>query len=154
MAAGLSGKVWNYAVNMAEWDALEKGKDKPKRRVGKARADAPSERVVQRGIVKALRALGIIVAHVPNGSFLAGDLAARMRQSAALKADGVMPGWPDLLCVNRRGDLGLIEVKREGGVVSADQERVTALLVAHGVPVAFVCTIDEALAAVRAWGWL
>lgn len=141
-------------MNLDHWDALEKRKDAPKRRIGKARANAPKERVVQREIVKSLRRLGVIVAHVPNGAHLAGDVGQRMRQSAALVADGVMPGFPDLLCVGPRGAVAFMEVKREGGVVSADQERVTALIQSRGVPVAFVCTLDEALAAVRAWGWL
>jgi hypothetical protein len=142
------------SADVAMWAALEKVPSKPRRRIGKARKDAPSERVVQRQIVKALRALGIFTAHAPNGSHLAGDAEARMRQSAALVADGVLVGLPDLLCINRAGAVGFIEVKREGGRVSTDQERVIALLNTRSVPVAVVCTLDDALAAVRSWGWL
>jgi hypothetical protein len=141
-------------ADIAMWTALEAVKAKPARRVGKARKDAPSERVVQRQIVKALRALGIVTAHCPNGSHLAGDSMARMKQSAALVADGVLVGFPDLLCISRTGALGFIEVKREGGRVSSDQERIIALLNTRSVPVAVVCTLDDALAAVRSWGWM
>jgi CheY-like chemotaxis protein len=138
-------------ADVAFFDALERLRAPLKRRVGKARADAPTERVVQREIVKALRKLGVFVIHVPNGSHLAGDAQARMRQSSALVADGMTPGFPDLMCINRGGEVGFIEVKREGGTVSADQERIAALIQSRGVPVAFVCTLDEALAAVRRW---
>lgn len=142
------------SADVALWDAIESRWSEPLRRVGKARKDAPSERVVQRQIVKALRALGIVTAHCPNGSHLAGDADARMRQSAALVADGVLVGFPDLLCISRTGALGFIEVKREGGRVSSEQERVIALLNTRSVPVAVVCTLDDALAAVRSWGWM
>ena len=141
-------------MNLSYWDALEKGKSKPKRRIGKARAGSPLESPIQREIVKTLRKLGIVVHHSPNGAMLPGDALAKAKQSAKLVADGMMPGWPDLTLINRRGAMGLIEVKREGGPVSADQETVAALAQSRGVPVAFVCTLDEALAAVRAWGWL
>ena len=140
-------------IDLAAFDALE-GKDKPRRRVGKARAGAPSERVVQREIVRSFRQLGLIVHHSPNGAQLPGDDVARFKQAAVLNADGLMPGWPDLILFNRRGAVGLLEVKREGGHLSADQERVMGLLTRWNVPNAAVCTLDEALAVVRAWGWL
>lgn len=81
--------------------------EKPKRRtkaemdavrVGSAKDDCGlSERQIQRLIIKGLRKLGIRCAHVPNGAHLAGDAQARMRQMAALRADGLLPGFPDLL---------------------------------------------------------
>ena len=149
-------KTANYVTdaNIADWDALEMLKPKPKRRIGKARAGSPLESPIQREIVKALRKLGVIVHHSPNGANLPGDALAKAKQSAKLVADGMMPGWPDLTLINRQGNLGLMEVKREGGVVSADQEKVSELAQSRGVPVAFVCTLDEALAAVSSWGWI
>jgi len=140
-------------INLAAFDALE-GKDKPRRKVGKARANAPPERTVQREIVRAARQLGFIVHHSPNGTTLSGDDVARFKQAAVLNADGLMPGWPDLILFNKRGAVGLLEIKREGGTVSADQERVLGLLTRWNVPNAAVCTLDEAYAAWRAWGWL
>jgi hypothetical protein len=141
-------------ADIAMWTALEAVKAKPARRVGKARKDAPSERVVQRQIVKALRALGIMAIHVPNGAYLNGDATARMKQSAALVADGVLVGFPDILAISRDGRLGLLEIKKEGGKVSAEQERVLALLATRRVPLEVVCTLDAALDALKRWGFL
>ena len=73
------------------WAALE-AKGKPRRKgvtVGKARAGAPSERAVQREIIKAGAKLGIWCVAVPNGSHLAGDPEERMRKMAAMRADGL-----------------------------------------------------------------
>lgn len=140
-------------IDLAAFDALE-GKDKPKRRVGKARANAPQERTVQREIVKAARGFGFIVHHSPNGTTLSGDSLARQKQSAVLVADGMMPGWLDLTMFNKRGDVGLMEVKREGGTVSHDQERVISLLTRWNVKSAVVCTLDEAMNVWRDWGWV
>ncbi len=140
-------------IDLASFDRLE-GKDKPRRKVGKARVGAPPERTVQREIVKAARQLGFIVHHSPNGTTLAGDDVARFKQAAVLNADGLMPGWPDLILFNRRGGVGLLEVKREGGTVSADQERVLSLLTRWNVPNATVCTLDDAMTALKSWGWL
>jgi hypothetical protein len=140
-------------IDLAAFDALE-GKDRPRRKVGKARAGAPPERIVQREIVKAARQLGFIVHHSPNGTTLSGDSLARQKQSAVLVADGMMPGWLDLTMFNRSGDPGMMEVKREGGIISADQERVLALLARWHVKTAVVCTLDEAYTTWRRWGWL
>jgi hypothetical protein len=140
------------SADVALWDALEHAKRKPRQRVGKARAGAPPERVVQRQIVKTLRLLGLIVHHSPNGAALPGDSDARQKQAAVLRADGRMEGWPDLMVIDRRGRLACLEVKREGGIVSADQERVLALLARWNVPTAAICTLDEALICVRHWG--
>jgi hypothetical protein len=141
------------AADVALWDALEARKAAPRRRVGKAVKDGLSERQIQRQIVKALRAIGIVCAHVPNGTRYSGDRLARVKQSAALIADGVLVGMPDLLCIHRDGRLGFLEIKRPGGVVSAEQERVAALMSMRSVPVAFVSSLDEALATVKGWGW-
>jgi CheY-like chemotaxis protein len=136
---------------MDSFDAIEKRKAAPKVRVGKARKDAPAERIVHRQIVSALRQLGYIVAHVPNGSALPGNELARWKQSAVLTADGMMAGFPDLMIIDRQGRMGLIEVKREGGALRDDQVRIIGLLRRWNVPVATVCTLDDALAAVAGW---
>jgi hypothetical protein len=140
-------------ADVAMWTALERVPSKPRRRIGKARKDGLSERQIQRQIVKTFRAMGIVVAHVPNGANLAGDSFARMKQSAALVADGVIVGFPDLILISRSGALGFLEIKRPGGSVSADQERVAALMGSRSVPVAFVASLDDAMAAVKGWGW-
>ncbi len=136
------------AFTQAELDALEKPVRKP--RIGKAVKGGASERVIQRGIVKALRKLGFMVFHVPNGSHLVGGY----RQWQALQADGAMPGFPGLLCFDRDGEVAAIEVKKPGGVVSADQERCHKALKARRVRVAVVTSLDETLAELTRWGWI
>lgn len=65
-----------------------------------------SERMVQRAIRSYLSANGFISAHVPNGAVLAGGPAKRARQMAALKGDGFMIGFPDLIVFSRSLILG------------------------------------------------
>ena len=134
-------------------DALER--PVKRHRIGKVRPGAPPERTVQRQIVKALRDLGCIVHHSPNGVKLTGDSEARMKQSAVLVADGMISGFHDLLVINRDGKrFGLIEVKKEGQSLTGDQPRVHRLMDRYGVNHAAVCTLDGAMAALWLWGWL
>jgi len=135
------------------WDNLETPKRRKHVHIGKARKGSPDERTVQREIVKALRKMGMMVHHSPNGSHLAGDSFARLRQSAALKADGMMAGFPDLIAI-KAGRVLLIEVKREGGIMSPDQIAVAAASNAHGVGCIAVCSLDDTLAQLRGLGWL
>lgn len=132
----------------AQLDALERPVKRT--RVGKAVPGSPSERVIQRQIVKALRKAGLFVMHVPNGGHLVGG----QRQWASLQADGAWAGFPDLLCFDRDGEVAALEIKKPGGEVSADQERCHKALKARRVRVAVVCSLDEALAALKGWGWL
>lgn len=126
----------------------------PKQRFGKAVKGGPSERVIQRGIVKALRKLGVMVHHSPNGSMLGGDKFARVKQAAVLKADGMMAGFPDLVLIDRDGECGFIEVKAPGGSLEQNQQALIPKLRARSPRVAVVTSIDEALAALKRWGWI
>jgi hypothetical protein len=85
---------------------------------------APSEHPEQVAFVQWFRLQfpGILVFSIPNGSYLAGDIAARARQVARLKAEGMLPGVPDL----EIPEWNLyIEMKRQrGGRLSADQVRI------------------------------
>ena len=137
-------------ANIADWDAIERLPPVKRQRVGKAVKGGPSERVIQREIVKALRRMGLLVFHVPNGSHLVGGY----RQWQALQADGAMPGMCDLLLFDRDGEAAALEIKKPGGVVSAEQERCHKALKARRVKVAVVTSIDEALEALKGWGWL
>jgi hypothetical protein len=125
-----------------------------KRRYGKSVKGGPSERTIQREIVKAVRALGIIVHHSPNGAMLGGDKWARVKQAAVLKADGNVPGWPDLTLLNRAGEVGFMEVKAPGGTLEPSQEALIPKLEARTYRVAVVTSVDEALGTLRGWGWL
>jgi len=127
-------------------------------RVGKARKDAPCERTVQRGIVGALRAMGYRVIHIPNGVKYAGTVTDRVRQAAVMRADGMVPGTPDLLVCNPKAPSGLsfgwIEVKREGSALSEAQIGFRDSCARDGFNWCAVCTLDEAIAALKAWGWI
>ena len=113
------------------------------------------ERPVQRGAIRLLAMRGYEVVHVPNGAHLAGGGLARAKQMAALKADGLRAGFPDLLVFGRQPlQFGLMEVKRErGGKVSPDQEWWGEFARSRGFPWAIITQPEDALAAVRDWGW-
>lgn len=138
----------------------EAGLSKRSRKCGKAAAGV-NERDIQRPIVKALRRLGFRVHHSPNGAHLAGTQQQRERQMAKLKADGMEPGFCDLIVIRPRGlfgtnvaDFGLMEVKKPGGTMSEDQIGIEERCGRDGVNHAVVWSLDMALEAVRAWGWM
>jgi len=116
---------------------------------------AASEAQLQLSIRNYLAALGIDAVHVPNGSHLAGDILARSKQANALKRAGVMPGFPDLICFDRRARrVCLLEVKAKGGKLQPSQEAFAAHYVpAWGWPYAVVRSIDDTRAALSEWGW-
>ncbi|AJR24548.1 VRR-NUC domain-containing protein [Sphingobium fuliginis] len=129
-----------------------------KRRSGSGkRADGMAERPVQRGAIRLLAMHGVEAVHVPNGTHLAGDKLARIKQMAALRKDGLRPGFPDLILFNRKVQLqvGFLEVKREiGNDLSEDQEDWRDDLIAWGFPWAMIRLPEEAVAAIREWGWI
>lgn len=128
---------------------------KPRRKSGKA-GSGMAERPVQRGAIRLLAMHGIEAVHVPNGTHLAGDRLARIKQMAALRKDGLRPGFPDLIVFGKRpAEIGFIEVKREiGNDLSEDQEDWRDLLRERGWPWAMIRQPEEALEAVREWGWI
>lgn len=134
----------------------------PKRRKRAVRA-VPSEGMVQRAIIQRLQLWGILAVHVPNEGkrSLAGHMQA--------KRDGMMPGFPDLLLYGPGGRHGLLEVKRPGWKAPAAPRPGSAptqawkawagrlgtyeALTTRGHPVAVVTSVDEAVDAVKRWGW-
>ncbi len=98
--------------------------------------------------------MGYLVVHTPNGSHLAGDKLARAKQMAALKADGVRPGFPDLTVIGKAPLVGYIEVKREG-VTELDPDQVwwRDELQRRGFAWALVNTPGGGADALRGWGW-
>jgi hypothetical protein len=130
----------------------------PKRRINRAggASSGMTERPVQHGAIRLLAMRGIEAVHVPNGAHLAGNKLARIKQMAALRKDGLRPGFPDLILFPRKQLLiGFIEVKREiGNDLSDTQEDWRADLIAWGFPWAMIRQPEEALDAVRAWGWI
>lgn len=118
------------------------------------RRKAQPESELQRAIVPYLRAKGFYVAHVPNGSKLAGNPRQRAMRGARLKAEGTVPGFPDLLVYHDNGRVGHIEVKAEGNYQQPAQKACQAELQTRG-HLYSVCRsmadVDETL--IR-WGWL
>ncbi len=125
-----------------------------KQRFGKAVKGGPSERDIQRPMVTALRKLGFMVHHSPNASMLAGDKFARVKQAAAVKADGMLAGFPDLVLIDRDGEVGFLEVKKPGEALTDSQAALLPKLRARSPRVAVVVSLDDALEVVRRWGWI
>ncbi|WP_311267471.1 VRR-NUC domain-containing protein [Sphingobium sp. WCS2017Hpa-17] len=123
---------------------------------GGKRGAGMQERPVQRGAIRLLAMQRIEAVAVPNGAHLAGDKLSRAKQMQALRKDGLRPGFPDLILFGRqRQQIGFIEVKREiGNDLSEDQEGWRDMLIGWGFPWAMIRQSEEALAVVRAWGWI
>jgi hypothetical protein len=85
--------------------------------------------------------------------FPAGELRD-VRTAVKLRQMGVARGWPDIILVSPRGLLHCLELKRLGEALSEDQEQFRAWCIAHGVPHVVAYRLDEALAALDAWGVL
>lgn len=118
-----------------------------------------SEAQVQRAIIQRLQLSGIWAVHVPNGG-------ARSEWShMEAKRNGEVAGFPDLLLYKFGGKHGLLEVKKPGWKAprpgaSATRKawehrlRLYEELTDRGFDVAVVTSVDEAIAAIREWGWL
>lgn len=119
-----------------------------------AAANIPTERQVQRAIIKALRLAfpDVFTFAIPNGAVLAGSQRQRSAQMGALLGDGLVKGCPDICCLWRDGG-AMLEVKRpKGAKVSPEQKAVHALLALRGIPVAIVRSVDEAFAFLKNCG--
>ena len=97
------------------------------------RPQIPSEHAAQAQVVAHVRYFhpDVLIAAVPNGARLVGGV----RAGAKLKAEGMLPGYPDLLVDEARGGwFGLrVEMKRErGGRVGKAQREVGRRLEAAG----------------------
>lgn len=106
---------------------------------------------IHRAILSWLRAVmpDAIVHHAANEIGLAG--AAVQRQIAKAKSLGMVPGWPDLEVLTVHGPL-FLEVKSPGGRLTDAQQDVHDRMRALGYRVAVVRGVDEARAALAAWG--
>jgi hypothetical protein len=113
-----------------------------------------SERLVQRAIRDYLTAQGFISAHVPNGAQLAGGPQSRARQMNALKGDGLMVGFPDLIVLGTNARVGFMEVKNEGGKQNANQKNVQAWMERDGHKYAVVRSLSDVAETLAEWGWL
>jgi hypothetical protein len=115
---------------------------------------AQPEQALQRAIRDWLAIRGFDSVHVPNGSKLAGTPQQRARAGARLKADGLRPGFPDLLVYGSGGRIGHIEVKAPGGYQQPTQRRCQEWLLSIGHRYAVCRSTEDADAALVSWGWL
>lgn len=112
-----------------------------------------AETIIQRAIRMQFRALGFQTVHVPNGTVLAGDKMRRARQMNALKADGLMVGFPDLLVYGSNGRVAHVEVKQPTTKQSETQTACQKWLEGLGHKYAVLRSSDEVLGALQGWGW-
>lgn len=111
------------------------------------------ESAIQRAVIKRLTALGYIAASVPNGSVLAGDKMARVRQMASMKADGLMVGFADLVVLGSRGRVAFLEVKTPEGKLSPAQNMFRKIVEDKGHNYSVVRSHEELPDILKAWGW-
>lgn len=112
------------------------------------------ETVLQRAILRHLTKQGFYAVHVPNGAVLGGNRKARAIQVNNLKADGMKVGFPDLSVYTDQGRIGHIEVKTGDGEQSKAQLDCQAILEGMGHKYAICRCVEDADAALVAWGWV
>jgi hypothetical protein len=109
-----------------------------------------SEEAIQRAVVSHYRrraAPNTFMFSVPNGGF------RRPVDAAILKATGTTPGVPDTIWI-RNGRIYAMELKAEGGRVSAAQLATMAQMRAAGATVAVGVGLDAAIAVLEDFGLL
>lgn len=123
----------------------------------KPKAPQLSEDAIHIAIRAALVLHGIRSRHAANDG--KRSIASAMR----LKRLGMVAGDPDLRVWKPREPalrhmqaplVGFLEVKAATGKLTPAQREEIELLKADGFPVAVVRSVDEALAALREWGWI
>jgi hypothetical protein len=108
---------------------------------------AQPEAAIQRAIIARLRMSGIVCHHSPNAA------KRSVIGGRRIKADGMITGWPDLTVVGREGLVAFLEVKAPGGKLSPAQGEIGMMLIHMGHTWAEVRSQDEAVAALKKWGW-
>jgi hypothetical protein len=107
---------------------------------------AAPEAQIQRAIIDRLRFCGILAVAVPN------EGKRTVVSGRHLKGTGMRPGFPDLICM-QAGQAAFLEVKAPKGRVSEAQDTMHDELQRQGMRVAVVRSQDEAIAALRGWGF-
>jgi hypothetical protein len=86
----------------------------------------------------------VVAWHTPNGGY-------RLRSEAAiLKGSGVLAGLPDIIAL-KAGRMYALELKREGGKISAEQQDTMEMLTAAGATCAVAYGIDAAIIQLEDW---
>lgn len=120
----------------------------PRKRGRKPKLPRVTERAIQIAIKNRLFLYGIVAVHVPNAgkrTVMGGRIA---------KAEGMHPGFPDLILLGRDGRVGFLEVKAMDGRLSPAQVDCHAMLRRLGQLLEVVRSQDDAMDALRAWGWV
>lgn len=113
----------------------------------------PSESAEQQILVRVLRKCGVGCFSVPNGAILGGR--NKFGLLGKLKAEGMLPGAPDLILadLDGKGRPIAVEMKRKkGGVVSDDQRKVMGQLAACGWAVVLARGTSDALIQLKKLG--
>lgn len=108
---------------------------------------------LQRRIRRFLHNLGYQTVHVPNGVVLGGTPKQRAIQMNSLKADGLTPGFPDLIVYGPAAKIGHIEVKLEGEHASDKQMEVEQWLSDFGHKYAVCRSLEDVADTLAEWGW-
>jgi VRR-NUC domain len=86
--------------------------------------------------------------HIPNGE------QRDIRAASKLKAMGVRKGWPDFIFITPYGSVMFLELKREGGSLSGEQDEFRLRCIKRRIPFVVASTIDQVLTTFEEWGCL
>jgi hypothetical protein len=124
-------------------------------RARKPQAPQPSEDAIHIAIRAALVLHGIRSRHAANDGKRSIASAMRLKRLGMVAGDPDLRVWkPGLQHPLHRPLVGFLEVKSATGRLTPAQQEEIAALRADGFPVAVVRSVDEALAALREWGWI
>lgn len=112
------------------------------------------EAAIQRQLRHYLALKGYRSVAVPNGAVLRGDGQDRATQMAALKRDGLTPGFPDLLVFGKGGRIGFFEVKCEGKYQQPSQKECQRWLTEFGQRYAVIRSVEDIDETFVRWEWV
>lgn len=122
--------------------------NKPRKAFGLDNYFPVDEETIHVSVLEWLRLVlpGALVVHVPNGG------SRDVREAVKLKRMGVVAGIPDLIVFMDGAFAFALEIKTQAGKLSAEQLGVHTVMRRLGFKIAVVRGIEEARAALAAWG--
>lgn len=112
------------------------------------------ESAIQIAVRAQIKALGFESVAVPNGSVLAGNASQRARQVNAMKRDGMLVGFADLVVLGSAGRVGFMEIKREGTYQTPAQKSCQSWLESLGHHYTVCRSAQDAKEALEKWQWI